>query len=166
MLPSAAYRRRQSNRSIYGQAASCSCDSVLADMLSIRGPDDELKSVKHPISKVFDAVMLEPEMLIYSPELWSCANAFQSKTLAAMLPSEFACIAQKGMRDIAPLLVRVDGHPVNVRGRTIGNFRPEEAVYQLEPDNSHRALIIKRNVIHACTNMLFHRRFIHLLRSP
>ena len=98
-------------------------------MLSICGPDYELKSIKHSISKVLHTVMPEPESLINSPELRSSANAIQSKKSAVMLPREFTCVAEKGVRDIAPLHVRVDGNLVNVRGRTIGNFRPEEAVF-------------------------------------
>ena len=89
----------------------------------------ELKSIEHAVSQLLDAVMPEPESLINSPELRSSANAIQAKKSAAMLPREFACVAEKGVRDISPLLVRVDGNLVNVRGRTIGDFRPEEAVF-------------------------------------
>ena len=83
-------------------------------MLNICGPDYELKSIEHLISKVLHAVMPEPESLIDSPELRSSANAIQSKKSTAMLPREFACIVEKDMRDIAPLLARVDSNLVNV----------------------------------------------------
>ena len=104
----------QPDRATCGETASCSCGSALADMLNICGPNYELKSIKHLISKVLHTVMPKPESLIYSPELRSSANAIQSKKSTAMLPREFACVAKKGVRDIAPLLVRVDSNLVNV----------------------------------------------------
>ena len=126
----------------------------------------ELKSIEHAVSQLLDAVMPEPESLINSPELRPSSNAIQSKKLAAMLPREFACVAQKRMRDITPLLVRVDGDLVNERGRAIGDFRPEEAVFQLESEDADWPFIIEGSVVHARADMLFHRRFTHLRRTP
>jgi hypothetical protein len=135
-------------------------------MVSAPEVDFELKSIEHTISQVLHAVVPEPELLIHSPKLRSSSHAIQPKKLAAVLPREFACVAQKRLRDITPLLVRVDGNLVNEGGRTIGEFRPEEAVFQLEPEDTDRSFVIEGCVVHACAKMVDYRRFVHLRRRP
>jgi len=138
----------------------------MADMLNIDGPDVELKSIERSISQVFDAVVPETKSLIDSPELRPSSNAIQSKISPAVLPREFACVTEKRVCDIAALFVRVNGNLVDKRGRTIEDFRPEEAVVQLEPEDSDGSFIIKGCVVHPRANMLFHRRFVHLRGTP
>jgi hypothetical protein len=74
---------------------------------------------------------------------------------------EIKCLATQPF-----MLVRVDGDLVNERGRTIGDFRPEEVVFQLEPEDADQPFIIEGCLAHACADMLYHRRFTDLRRTP
>ena len=83
-----------------------------------------------------------------------------------MLASALARVAQKSARDIPSLLLRVHSNFVNERGQTIRHFRPKEAVFELKPENCHRAFISESRVIHARAEMLTHRRFSYFRRGP
>ena len=106
------------------------------------------------------------KLLIHSSKLWPPCRAIQPKESTTVKARKLARVAEKRLRQIAPLLVRVNRYLMNERGGPVRSLGPEQAVFQLKSKDRDRILIVERHVVHAGANMLLHRRFTHLLRSP
>lgn len=83
-----------------------------------------------------------------------------------MLPREFACVIEKGLRKAAPLLARTNSQLVNICGRALGDFWPKETIFQLEPEDSDWVCAFKRCVVHSGAHMFYHRHLTYLRRVP
>lgn len=83
-----------------------------------------------------------------------------------MLLRKFASITEEGASNSVPLLTRMDRQLMDKGRGTFDAFRPEMPVFQLEAEDAHGACSIEGHVIHARTDMLFHRHFAYLGRTP
>lgn len=83
-----------------------------------------------------------------------------------MLARKFTRVPEKDVRETEPLLVRVHSYLMNEGRRTVGDLRPEQTVFQLEPEHADGTFIVEGYVIQAGMHMPFHCRFTHFSGAP